>query len=250
MSLRRFLIGGTVIFVCLILLFTPFYLQCLAKRNAVVTQENLRAIFQGSRMYAEANNEGLPLAYEVAEPDMPVLDPRKRPIIWATQVMGYVDPSRFRNPKTPLEWQVTISSINPRNRGEPTPVGYGIALPLSAARLYEVNNLHSVLFAETISAGKRGSLNPLPLRLEDDGFLIGFDDTNFPGLGPTKESNYATRLAFTRPNPETSVTSMDPIHADATFAISIEGRIIRLTSSDQIVQKTGTLPSGIWAPFR
>lgn len=249
-NLRKFFLASAFVFVCVLLLSTPLYLQCLAKRNVVVTQENLRSIFQGTRMYAEANNEGLPLAYEMASPDMPALDSRDRPIIWATHIMGYVDPRKFKNPKTPLDWQVTISSQNPQNRGEPTPVGYGITLPLSAARLYEISNLSAVLFAETISGGKSGSLNPLPLKIRADGFLIGFDDTNFPGLGPNKDSRYATRLAFTRPDSSTPILQMHPIHADATYAISAEGRILYLSPADQIVQKIGTLPTGIWAPFR
>ncbi len=249
-QLGKFFLRGAIAFAILLLIFTPVYLNCRQQMLRVVTQENLRTLFQGVSLYADANNEGLPPLYERAGPEMPVIDRNGNPIIWATHVMGYVEAYRLRNPKTPQDSQVRLTVSTTSSGSSTTYLGYGMASSLDTTRLYDITNKDSVLFAETTSGGRNGSLNPLPLAFASDGFMIGFDDTNLPGAGPTRDSQFATRLAFSSRGGTNSISDMEPLHEDGTLAISADGRILYLKPSDQIVQKAGTLPTGLWAPFR
>lgn len=249
-NIGRFFLWSLFVLGVVIGLSTPIYLSCLARTRLVVSKTNLQFLHQGVLLYAAANDDGLPPVYELAAADTPRLDSQKRPITWATQVMGYIDSSRFRNPKTQRDAQTIITDITPKNKGGEALLGYGMTLSLSTGRLYDVSNRGSVLFAESMSTGKSGSLNPLPLKSRQDGFMIGFDDTNLPGGGPTRVSEFATRLAFTRSSESTQIAAMQPLHLEGTIAISVDGSLIYLKPSDQFVQKAGTLPTGLWAPFR
>lgn len=221
---------------------------CKEHRDWVVSKQNLQAIGQAIQVYTHLNNEGLPPIAERRAEGI-VHDRYGKPLIWASQVFGALSVrDAFDNPKLPTEWETEISA--PGGQGESVPLGYGMLSALDTARLYEVARPSNVvLLAETICNGYGNSFDPLPIPgTPKDGFVIGYDDNND---FPTAKSNYVTRLAFLAENPSIPISAREPLHRGrGTLALTVDGSILVLRASDQVVTKSGTLPTGLWAPFR
>jgi hypothetical protein len=236
--------------VAAVLLFCYLFIfpSCKAQRDIVVSQENLRSIHGAAMLYASDNNDGLPPAYERIAADTPLLDSKRRPVTWAALAMGYIDGTRLTNPASRAAWSVEVSDVRPDRKGQLVRLDYGLAAPLDAARTYDIGNRSAVLFAETISSGASYSLDPFPLSCDRDGFLIGFADGNYPGP-PSREARYATRLAFTAPDKTDNPGAMDALHGDrGTLAVSVDGGILSLLPTDQLLPRVGTLSR--WNPNR
>jgi hypothetical protein len=105
--------------------------------------------------------------------------------------------------------------------------------------LYSVisNPASKILLAETVRNGVLGTLDPLPLQvpvdpanpsagmrtIQDDGFVIGFDnDQNYPN-GATK---FATRLAF--PDSKSGELNADTPtrHPDGIHFLTVDGGLL------------------------
>jgi len=221
---------------------------CKDHRDWVVSKQNLQAIGQAIQVYTHLNNEGLPPIAERRAEGI-VHDKFGKPLIWASQVYGALSiRDAFDNPKLPTEWETTISI--PGGDGEWISLGYGMLSSLDTARLYEVARPSNVvLLAETICNGLGNSFDPLPIPgTPKDGFVIGYDDSN---NFPTTQSKFATRLAFLAENPSVLMDAREPLHRGrGTLALTVDGSIRILQASDQAVTRSGTLPTGLWAPFR
>lgn len=246
MSRREFRI---ILIVSLILIIPGYfaYSGCKRQRDYVVSKENLNAIFGALSLYAQDNNDGLPMVYHLAPDGKILIDGYVRPVVWANLALSYMDARKMNNPSSLNDWDFIVTK--PGSGGEGTPVSYGMLSSLSTARFYDVNNpSECILLAETISSGLQNSLNPIPLDVDKDGFAIGYDDSNF---GITDNSKYATRLAFTAKQKGGNFSQLRPLHNEkGTLGISVSGTLRVIRVSDLTIPRNGKVAVGPWAPFR
>jgi hypothetical protein len=199
---------------------------------------DLRAIHGALFLYAEQNNDGLPVAYTRTGNGV-LTDTQGRPACWASQLSDYIsDIDHFTSPAIPKEWGTPIA-YRERLTGKlsEATLSYGIVswATLPPIRTYLLEKYH-VLVAETISSGKGGSYDPIPLPGGvPDGFLIGYNDSNDQ---PSPNSQFVTRLALVGGGSDP--TKLSPAHPGGVLALFPDGRVGRLTPSDVAVPQ-GTL---------
>lgn len=148
---------------------------------------NMRSISQAILLYAEANNEGFPVAYYPDQMGNPVLQDGL-PITWAALVQDGVNVrASFRCPSAKPEEVTRVIGLK---ADRPIELTYGMFAAVSGrtARTFDQPGA-TVLLAETSNAGALNTYNPLPFEgpdgqpMKNDGFLVGFDETNAQGLG-------------------------------------------------------------------
>ncbi|RMG24178.1 MAG: hypothetical protein D6724_06670 [Armatimonadetes bacterium] len=199
---------------------------------------DLRAIHGALFLYAEQNNDGLPVAYTRTGTGV-LTDAQGRPACWASQLSDYIsDVDHFTSPAVPKEWGTPIAYRERiTNKLSEATLSYGIVswATLPPTRTYLMEK-YQVLVAETISNGKGGSYDPSPLPGGvPDGFLIGYDNSNDQ---PTSASKFVTRLAFIGETDDP--TKKQPVHKGGVLALFPDGRVGRLLPTDVIVSE-GTL---------
>lgn len=202
---------------------------------------DLRAIHAALFLYAEQNDDGLPMAYIATTGDAPLVDKAGRPAVWASHLADYISSvEHFTSPAIPKEWGTPIA-YRDRQTDElkSGTLSYGILswMTLPPTRTYLLEDTQ-VMVAETISSGQGGSYDPLPVPGGvPDGFLIGYNDSNFQ---PTPESKFVTRLALIG-NAE-DPTKLRPVHPGGVLVLHPDGRVQALPPSEVAIPK-GTLKS-------
>lgn len=161
-------------------------------------QANLNQIGKGMLLYLDDNGQRFPPPYQADDQGGVSTDSRGRPRTWVTNLYQRVQEGEyvFQCPSATEAENTLLTNPDPKKRGASLQLSYGMVSGLAFAKKDEIGNLGSVaLVAETMRGGRRGSYDPKPLLDGNDGFLVGFDDSN---EGRTESSRRVTRLALVR----------------------------------------------------
>lgn len=233
------LIGGlALVFAAL----TPLYFRLLKERNNAFCKQNLKAIFDATRLYVEDNNQRFPPAFFDDGTGNPV-QVDGRPITWASVVQPQI--KALKHFKCPEATEEEAGENMPFSGKEPIKLTYGLYAPL-AMRLSLVLSApqSTVLFAETINGGAKGSYNPVPFS-KSDSFLIGYSSGNLPTPETIQEADSVTRLAFRKDG-----DTWAPRHEKGIHVIFADGSLGTITHEEAKVQRRSRGEAeltGIWS---
>lgn len=185
------------------LLLWPAVMKMIAARDKHLCKDHLGQVAKALLLYAEDNLGRLPPLYVQGEN----FEPRQfkgGANTWITLIAGGVkDPKRSFNCPAAHDNE-TAASEGPE--GITLRSSYGMFAAVSAAPIDNIPNPSSTaMVAETSNRGARDTYDPLPLKTKDgqvvdNGFVIGFDNSNFTpvdgGMDILEKSQFATRLAF------------------------------------------------------
>lgn len=222
-DVKWILLATGVIFVGLI----PVYISMRDKAYATTCKKNLSRIGEALQLYADTHDDRLPPLYEEGANGEPAIGPDGYPYTWISDIQplmnaraSFVCPSADSS-----EYAFSASPTG----GEPIPSTYGMYSAYSSSPTKDVEGGDIiVLVAETANAGALGSFNPKPLSGKQDGFLIGWDNSN---QAPDEATTLMTRLAF-KNTAKGNFTQADGRHGFISHAISVNRGLIYLKSED------------------
>jgi len=195
-ELRFFVLFAVIAFVALI----PAYYVLKAKAEQYECHVNLEQIGKAMELYAERNDDRLPPAYVTADNPgsglAPMLDDKGRPFTWAGLIKDEMNARATFVCPAASEDEIVDTQYDQKTD---IPMSYGMFAPYSAYPENTIDNpAATVLVGETSNFGSQDTCDPVPFVdasgavIRSDGFLIGFDKSNFDGA----HANYVTRLAY------------------------------------------------------
>lgn len=248
MSRKEFVVILGIIAVILVSLY-PVYRILRENSYQASCRNNAGAISRAIQLYSEENDGRLPVIYARDGGGGLYIEPNSGlPVTWVTVIHGYLTArASFRCQATRND-EVALCE-HPEGRGQVLETNFGMytamdRLPLS--RLSAPGD--TVLFAETVNFGARGTLNPQPfltgggMPIEQDAFIIGYNDSNELF---TDESSFVTRLAFFNSAPDSS-GEVRSRHRDGVIAVFADGSLGFLQPEDIQLQRTELGLGGLW----
>lgn len=199
MSKKDVKVLGIVLVVAIVVLI-PAYNIWKRKAESYECKMNVGQIGKAIGLYAEQNDDRFPPVYATAENVGPGLDPmvddHGAPFTWASLVKdGMNSRTSFKCPSADSRDNVPIQSDG-QNVLE---MSYGMYSPYGGFPRNLVENPDAtILIGETCNFGARKTADPVHFSdrsgkdIRADGFLIGFDKSNFD----PKDARYITRLAI------------------------------------------------------
>jgi prepilin-type processing-associated H-X9-DG protein len=251
-DLAKFLILIPII----VLALWPLWLRLKEQRDKHVCKDNLAQISRALFLYAENNSGRLPPTYvwgENAEPKMF----NGRANTWMSLIAeGVKDPaSAFTCPSA----KATELAPNAIPDGKTAMSAYGMFAALSAAGTDSVPNPSTqAMIGETASMGAEDTYNPWPLKDEDgrlvhDGYVIGFDNSNFLPLDSDMQvfgkSKFATRLAFYGSKGGQFTDQQKGRHEGGIHIVFLDGHVETLPAKSAHIRriaKEGSEITGAW----
>jgi len=190
--------------VVLAIVLTPLYQHLMSLRNNHVCEGNLKAIATAIDLYASDNNDRFPPIYQDTDTDYAPQMFKNGPLTWISLCAPLMEArASFLCPSAEETENVTNESSQ-SNAGIIS--SYGMFGALSAFPRASISSLGQTgLIADSSNDGANATADPIPFldakgRKLPDGFLIGFDNTNFTpaekSLAIYSKSKYPTRLAF------------------------------------------------------
>jgi len=234
-------------------LMYPIYKSFERQSQEHKCKQNMAAIFKATSQYMLENDDKYPPAYATGEgTDAPYLEDGK-PYAWANlpAIDGGLNPrASFVCPSASTE-EITLT----QGLGKSEKLTYGMFAGLAGVSTSDVENLsQSLLIGETSNHGAAGSYNPTPFVTEDgdevaqDGFLIGFDDSNSVYSGKAKT---VTRLAFRDTKSGEFPNTKPGRHDGGIYFVTADGSLQKLLPPAAMVKyvKNGDVSeaSGAWA---
>lgn len=185
------------------ILLWPAVVKMIAARDKHLCKDNLGQVAKALLLYAEDNVGRLPPMYVQGDN----FEPRQfngKANTWITLIAGGV-----KNPHKTFKCPAAHDDEAAKNEGPEGSViesTYGIFGAVAAAPIDNIPNPGATaMVAETSNRGARDTYNPLPLKTKDgatvdDGFVIGFDNSNFlptdSGMEVLSQAKFASRLAY------------------------------------------------------
>ena len=189
-----------IVFIIGIIFLIPIYNLWKRKAERSECRMNVGQIGKAISLYAEQNDDRFPPVYATAENPGPGLDPmvddRGAPFTWASLVKdGMNSRTSFKCPSSKTGDNVLMQSDGQKE----LEMSYGMYGPYgSYPRNLVENPGGTILIAETCNFGSHRTCDPVHFAdrfgrdVRADGFLIGFDKSNFD----PKDARYVTRLAI------------------------------------------------------
>lgn len=235
-SAKDLVIIGIVIAV-LVGIFTPLILDGIERKTKVVCFQNMKAIGEAMLLYSSDNNDRMPPTHNMDFDGSPSLV-SGLPVTWASQTQPLMSVRQdFICPNSKPEELVQTVSLKPGERSFNS--SYGMYRGISSVLRSDIPNPNEVVaVAETSNSGSRGSFNPIPFEAKPDGFLIGWDNSNFEF---TKETKSVTRLSFFGTGAQSHGRHKSIVHA-----ISADGNLIPLAREDSETLHSGNKLKGRW----
>ncbi len=228
----------------------PLYQTLAAESEKTLCKRNLAGISKAILQYAASYDDRLPPAYVVGENGSPAIF-AGRPVTWATQVQGYLGSSSgFRCSAAPKAENTPVAS-GIAEQTEDIALSYGMYRTLSAVAVPTIQDAASaVMIAETANHGAGFTYDPIPFtdshdhEVPFDGFLIGWDTSNFTPDSLTKS---VSRLAFKfTENGRFSSEKVQGRHGNTIFCLRADGHLGRLLRQDAYVENTKDGIAGQW----
>ena len=186
---------GVILFVLII--GVPLWWGFMQQRDKQVCATNMKGIYEAMMLYAADNNDMLPPLYHVGPAGAPMLDAKKRPLVWASLLAKYKnDRAQFFCPAA--EDDEKMPAIGDDDETIQLTYGMFVAMGTNPYMLLAKPD-DTALIVETSNNGSQGSYNPFPFRdpsgsvVPFDAFMVGYDDSNG---AMTAESKAVTRLAI------------------------------------------------------
>ncbi|MEI7577322.1 MAG: hypothetical protein WCK51_10545 [Armatimonadota bacterium] len=205
----------------------PVYISMRDKAYATTCKKNLSKIGEALQLYADQHDDRFPPVYEVGQNGEPAIGPAGYPYTWVSDIQPLMSiRATFVCPSAdPSEYAYSASPTG----GDPIPSTYGMYAAYSSSPTKEVENADNiVLVAETANAGASETFNPKPFSGKQDGFLIGWNNSN---EAPDESTIAMTRLAFKKTAKE-NFTQADGRHGFLVHAISVNRGLLLLKSED------------------
>lgn len=181
----------------LLMVIVPFYATLLDDRRTSDCLSHLKEISNALSVYQLDYENKWPPVYYAGGDGQPLLDASNRPITWVAPVAAYLKKPPgliFKCPADPFGGSTIVS--DPKDSSQSLPLSYGFYAPLGGKDSEDLMNPgQSVLIADSLAGGRKGSINPNPLLGGNDGFLLAAEDTNG---APGSQSHYIARLAVWR----------------------------------------------------
>jgi hypothetical protein len=231
------------------IVLVPIYYNIRQEGQRKICRDNLKAIYDGLSQYAEFHDGRLPVAYEQSEPGFvqvvnePEAPGDEAPLVWASIISPYLRTDEaFYCPRAQEE--EILYTANARPDSGPLKLTYGLYLPRAGQSLDNIPSAQqAMLIAETANCGALDSYDPEPLTSVEgdcyDGFLIGWDESNYDFIGDTGEVNVdaVTRLAFYDvPDGNFRQTGIQGRHGDYIYGISATGTARKIEPFEAIVE--------------
>ena len=220
----KWILGATAL---ILVGLIPVYISMRDKAFATTCKMNLSEIGKALQLYADQHDDRFPPVYEVGEKGEPAIGPAGYPYTWISDIQPLMSVrASFVCPSAdPSEYAYSASPTG----GDPIASTYGMYTAYSSSPTKEVENADNiVLVAETANAGSLGSYAPLPVSSKQDGFIIGWDNSN---QAPDEATSAMTRLAFKNTAKE-NFTQADGRHGFIAHAISVNRGLLYLKSED------------------
>ncbi len=232
-------------------IFYPAYISLKAQGEKALCSGNFQAMYKAMTLYAQNYDGRTAPIYEVGENGSPMLI-EGRPVVWATTIQPFMSKRQtFTCPSASHDEHTVVNShgdVSP----DPIKLTYGIYRALETVSLEEIPAPDlTILIAETSNHGSQNSYNPIPFTtLKDeevpfDGFVIGWDDSNFRFTADTKS---VTRLAF-RNTADGDFTKPSVVgrHAMGIQAVFADGHLEQLAPNSAILKrKSDSELEGMW----
>lgn len=235
----------------LAVLLYPLYSRMMDDRNKYICRSHLGEIVKAMQIYAIQNTDRFPPAFAV-DPATggPIMSTGNRYTTWVSVVSGFMN-----KPKAEFMCPSADGSEHVKNAatdGGTLESDFGLFGAMAAMAGENVaNRENTVLIAETSNLGANDTFDPLPFPGgASDGFLIGFDNTNFlldESRAPLKDSQFATRLAFKDSKDKKFDGTHGGRHGDKIHVVYVDGHIGNLTSKSAHIQRLGEEPTGLWS---
>ncbi len=254
-----FVIAGVV------LISIPVFMIMKGNSERTACKKNIRAAWGALGVYAESFDQRFPPMFEEGQDGTPYLE-RGRPIVWASQIAGYLqDGVNLSCPTAhPDEHTEVNGRIVDKNKGPTASVQnhidltYGMYGPLSSRPISDVlDEAGTVLIAETSNYGARDTYNPVPFALEDgtevpfDGFQIGWNTQNrdFLKSGSVLDAEAVTRLAFyNTADGDFSKAGVTARHESFIYVVYVNGTLGQIGAGDARLVKTGSRVTRLFSP--
>ncbi|MEP0766104.1 MAG: hypothetical protein HRF45_06120 [Fimbriimonadia bacterium] len=183
----------------LVLLGLLYWLFLYFRDNAryVGCQSNMHRIYTALQLYMLDSGDRLPPAYVRGENGEVALDSKGRPRTWVTSLVGRVgDPKVFRCPAAGPEEHTVLTNPEPVADAGDILLTYGMFVGVAGADRNRIERAAATaLIADSVAGGRASSFDPLPMAGGNDGFLLGFDNSNERADGETRR---ITRLGVRR----------------------------------------------------
>ena len=224
----------------------PVYLIMKANTDKTICVSNSNQIYKAVSLYATDHDDRFPPLYAANADGTPMIDGTGLPYTWISDVSQFMGKGTFVCPSSVMEENAQQQS---KDSGKPIASSYGMYAAYGAFPRYQVENPdQTVLFAETSNHGSKGTFDPLPLGEKDDGFVIGWANTN---TYPNKDSVSVTRLAFRDTAKGLFSETGSGRHGSKLNFISASGEKSFRTPDCAIVKMRDNMPSDIWnAPIQ
>jgi hypothetical protein len=234
-------------------LMYPIYRSFERQSQEHKCKQNMAAIYKATSQYMLENDDRYPPAYATGEgTDAPYLE-KGRPYSWANlpAIDGGLNPRASFTCPTASADEITST----QGLGKSAKLTYGMFAALGGIASAEVETPSStILIAETSNHGSQGSYNPKPFITQDgtevqnDGFLISFDDSNSIYSGKARAM---TRLAF-RDTKEGEFRLEKPSrHDGGIYFVTADGSLRKLGPPSAMIKYAkvadGQEASDLWA---
>jgi hypothetical protein len=228
----------------------PLYQYGKRQSEAVRCKANMGAIFKAIELYAVEKDDRLPpITRTQADGVTPLLGPGGLPYTWASDVMQYMSARHSFTCPAATKEEITKTE-HPTDAERTLDLTYGFYAPYGAALRSAIPNRSQVLLiGETSNFGSQGSFNPMPFlnpdgsKIQNDGFVIGWNDSN---AAPSDQTNAVTRLAF-RNTASGSFLENGPARHDAGLHfINGDGALVTLKPDVANVTLSQGFPTGAW----
>ncbi len=230
----------------------PVYKLMEENGKRTLCKQNIRGMWSATQQYTETYDTRFPPLYEVGYDNGSPSMNDGMPVTWASVVSGYLPkkasmacPSSESSEHTKVHGHIVDSSSNREEKiTSHIDLTYGMYAPLATRPTSDVLQVSNTVFlAETSNHGARGSYNPVPFEddsesiLKQDGFLIGWNDSNFES---SIQSEKVTRLSFYNvKDGDFSATNVTARHKEYIYGVHVDGSLLKLYPSDARLQRSG-----------
>lgn len=238
--------------VVLAVVMFPVYKLMEENGKRTACKRNIRGMWSAMQQYSETYDMRYPPLYEVGyDNGSPSMNDGK-PATWASSVSGFLPtgsnmtcPSSESGEHTHVQGHIVDERSSRKEKvTQDIALTYGMYAALETRPSSDVlQPSNTVLITETANHGARDSYNPVPFEddsgsiLKQDGFLIGWNDSNF---SISDESVSVSRLAFYGvKNGDFAATGVSARHKEYIYGVHVDGTLTKLYPSDARLQKSG-----------
>jgi hypothetical protein len=239
-----------VVLVVLGIFLAPVYKKLKKDGQRKICTSNFKAISGALFVYAANHDDRLPPNFLPDATGSPLME-NGVPFTWASSIDGLMSSRAAMGCAlaTPEE-HCTIVSTLPGGKRQ---LAYGMYAGLGGKPISHLKALdNTVLLAATSNHGAGNSYNPVHIGLgtggvlENDGFLIGWDNSPWGNSAPDDSARYVTRLAVRNASGGDFVTNAQTRHSIGLAVILASGGMTHVSPEAARIAWSGDRITGNW----